>query len=175
MRRSELLGLKWTDIDLDKHTVSINRGLVAIGYELHVSRGKTANSRRSIDLDQATVNVLAAWRQWTQLEHTVTGEPCDQVFTTGDSQPVHPHSISQTFERISRNAGLPLIRFHDLRHTHATLLIKEGVPVKVVSERLGHATTAFTIETYQHVLPGMPADAADLFGQLIGSSTGDNR
>ena len=88
---------------------------------------------------------------------------------------MHPHSISQAFERISRNAGLPAIRFHDLRHTHATLLIKEGVPVKVVSERLGHATTAFTIETYQHVLPGMQADAASLFGQLIGSSTGGTR
>ncbi len=68
-----------------------------------------------------------------------------------------------------------MIRFHDLRHTHATLLIKEGVPVKVVSERLGHATTAFTIETYQHVLPGMQADAAKQFGRLIDPSTGRHR
>ena len=68
-----------------------------------------------------------------------------------------------------------MIRFHDLRHTHATLLIKEGVPVKVVSERLGHATTAFTIETYQHVLPGMQADAANLFGRLVDPSTGEGR
>jgi integrase len=97
------------------------------------------------------------------------------VFTIGDGQPVHPHSVSQTFERISRRAGLPVIRFHDLRNTHATLLIKEGVPVKVVSERLGHATTAFTIETYQHVLPGMQAEAACLFGQLIAASTGHTR
>ena len=88
---------------------------------------------------------------------------------------MHPHSISQAFERVARNARLPLIRFHDLRHTHATLLIKEGVPVKVVSERLGHATTAFTIETYQHVLPGMQADAANLFAELIDPSTGDGR
>jgi integrase len=172
MRRSELLGLRWGDIDLDKHTVSINRGLVAVGYELHESRGKTANSRRCVDLDQATVDVLAAWHQWAQLEHAVTGEASVHVFATGNSQPVHPHSISQTFERISRNAGLPASRFHDLRHTHATLLIKEGVPVKVVSVRLGHATTAFTIETYQHVLSGMQADAASLFGQLIGAYTG---
>jgi len=175
MRRSELLGLKWGDIDLHKNTVSINRGLVAIGYELHESRGKTANSRRSIDLDPPTIEVLEAWRHWTRLEQTVTGKSNDYVFTPGNGQPVHPNSISQAFERISRNAGLPVIRFHDLRHTHATLLIKEGVPVKVVSERLGHATTAFTIETYQHVLPGMQADAASLFGQLIGSSTGDTR
>ena len=88
---------------------------------------------------------------------------------------MHPHSISQAFERVAHNAGLPVIRFHDLRHTHATLLIKEGVPVKVVSERLGHATTAFTIETYQHVLPGMQADAAHLFAALVDPSTGEGR
>lgn len=175
MRRSELLGLKWTDIDLDKSTVSINRGLVAVGYELHESRGKTANSRRSIDLDTTTVDILRAWRQWMTAEETVRGGPSEHLFVTGDGQPVHPHSISQTFERIARNAGLPAIRFHDLRHTHATLLIKEGIPVKVVSERLGHATTAFTIETYQHVLPGMQADAAKRFGQLIDPSTAQRR
>lgn len=175
MRRSELLGLKWTDIDLDKSTVSINRGLVAVGYELHESRGKTANSRRSIDLDTTTVDILRAWRQWMTAEETVRGGPSEHLFVTGDGQPVHPHSISQAFERIARNAGLPAIRFHDLRHTHATLLIKEGIPVKVVSERLGHATTAFTIETYQHVLPGMQADAAKRFGQLIDPSTAQRR
>ena len=85
------------------------------------------------------------------------------MFTDGDGQPIHPHAISQAFERIARRAGVPVIRLHDLRHTHATLLIKAGVPVKVVSERLGHATPRFTIDTYQHVLPGMQADAARTF------------
>ena len=97
------------------------------------------------------------------------------MFATPDGGPVHPHSISQGFERVARNAALPVIRFHDLRHTHATLLIKEGVPVKVVSERLGHATTAFTIETYQHVLPGMQADAANLFARLVDPAPGEGR
>ena len=175
MRRSELLGLRWTDIDFDKATVSINRGLVAVGYELCESRGKTANSRRSIDLDPATVEVLTAWRGWVDLEQRISGNECPSVFTSVDGGPVHPHAISQTFERIVRRAELPVIRFHDLRHTHATLLIKEGVPVKVVSERLGHATTAFTIETYQHVLPGMQAEAASLFAGLVDPSTGERR
>jgi len=175
MRRSELLGLRWPDIDFDKARLSINRGLVAVGYELCESRGKTANSRRSIDLDPTTLDVLAAWKTWTTIEHRVAATEADFMFTNADGGPVHPHSISQAFERVTRNAGVPAIRFHDLRHTHATLLIKEGVPVKVVSERLGHATTAFTIETYQHVLPGMQADAANLFGQLIDPSTGDTR
>jgi integrase len=168
MRRSELLGLRWTDIDLQAGTVSINRGLVAVGYVLHESRGKTDNARRRIDLDPTTVSVLAAWRQWQQTEQLVVGgdEP-DVVFTNADGEPVHPHSVSQAFERIVARAEVPAVRLHDLRHTHATLLIKAGVPVKVVSERLGHAKTAFTIETYQHVLPGMQADAARTFEQVV--------
>ncbi|HLM63583.1 MAG TPA: tyrosine-type recombinase/integrase [Acidimicrobiales bacterium] len=82
------------------------------------------------------------------------------VFTDGDGDPIHPHAIYESFRRIVHNAGIPRIRFHDLRHTHGSLLIKDGIPVKVVSERLGHAHIAHTIRTYQHLLPGMQADAA---------------
>jgi integrase len=85
------------------------------------------------------------------------------LFTDGDAQPIHPYALSQAFECITRNAGVPVIRLHDLRHTHGSLLIKEGVPVKVVSERPGHANIAFTIQTYQYVLPGMQTDAARTF------------
>ena len=88
------------------------------------------------------------------------------VFTDGDGKPIHPHALSQTSERIARRAGVPAIGLHDVRHTHGSLLIKEGIPVKVVSERLGHANIAFTIQTYQHVLPGMQADAARTFELL---------
>jgi len=168
MRRSELLGLRWDDIDLKKARVSVNRGLVAVAYELRESRGKTPNSRRSIDLDPTTVRVLQAWRNWQRAEQEVAGvESEGWVFTNSDGKPVHPHSISQTFERIAARAGVPRIRLHDVRHTHGTLLIKAGVPVKVVSERLGHGNPAFTIDTYQHVLPGMQAEAARTFEQLI--------
>jgi integrase len=168
MRRSELLGLRWPDIDLDKATVGINRGLVAIGYELHESRGKTDNSRRSIDLDPTTITVLRARRALQAAEYDAIGiEDPGWVFTSTEGRPVHPHSISQAFERIARRAGVPVIRLHDLRHTHGSLLIKDRVPVKVVSERLGHANIAFTIETYQHLLPGMQADAARTFEGLI--------
>ena len=82
------------------------------------------------------------------------------MFTDGDCEPVHPHAVYESFRRIVYNAGVPRIRFHDLRHTHGSLLIKDGIPLKVVSERLGHANIAFTMQTYQHVLPGMQADAA---------------
>ncbi|MCI0677946.1 MAG: site-specific integrase [Actinobacteria bacterium] len=168
MRRSELLGLRWDDVVFEKKRVSINRGLVEVAYELHESRGKTPNSMRAVDLDPTTVKMLKAWRDWQMTGQEAAGvEPDGWVFTNSDGEPVHPHSICQTFERIAVRAGVPRIRLHDIRHTHGTLLIKAGVPVKVVSERLGHANPAFTVDTYQHVLPGMQAEAAHTFEQLI--------
>ncbi len=168
LRRSELLGLQWRDVDLKAATLSINRGLVSVGYDLHQSRGKTSNSRRAINLDATTVQVLSAWRDWQQTEQAVVGiRPTSWVFTNAAGKPIHPHSISQTFNRIVKRAEVPRIRLHDLRHTHGTLLIKAGIPVKVVSERLGHGNPAFTIDTYQHVLPGMQAEAAGVFEKLI--------
>jgi integrase len=168
MRRNEVLGLKWDDIDFTKRRLGLNRGLVAIGYDVHQTRGKTRTSRRPIDLDTTTLDVLAGWRAFQQATFAAVGlEPNDGwVFTDGDGNPLHPHALSQAFERVARRAGVPVIRLHDLRHTHGSLLIKEGVPVKVVRERLGHANIAFTIQTYQHVLPGMQANAARTFEQL---------
>ena len=147
--------------------MSINRGLVAIGYELHESRGKTDNSRRPIDLDPTTVTVLRGWRALQAAEYDAVdiNDP-GWVFADAEGRHIHQHALSQTFERIARRAGVPVIRLHDLRHTQGTLLIKDLVPVKVVSERLGHANIAFTIETYQHVLPGMQADAARTYERL---------
>jgi integrase len=168
MRRNELLGLRWDDFDERKAAVSINRGLVAVGYELHQTRGKTPRARRRIDLDPTTVTVLAAWHEWQRAEQHAAGiDSAGWMFTDGAGEPIHPHAISQTFERIARRADVPVIRLHDLRHTHGTLLIAAGVPVKVVTERLGHAHPVFTIETYQHVLPGMQANAARVFEQLV--------
>lgn len=168
VRRSELLGLRWTDLDAGRAHLSVNRGLVAVGYELHESRCKTDHSRRCIDLDNTTLSVLAGWRALQSAEYAAVGvEDPGWMFTTAAGKPVHPHAISQTFGRIVRRADVPVIRLHDLRHTHGTLLIAAGVPAKVVSERLGHAWFAFTVETYQHVLPGMQTDAARIIEALI--------
>lgn len=167
MRRNEVLGLKWDDIDLKRQRLSLNRGLVAVGYEVHQTRGKTRNARRPIDLDPTTLSILEAWQALQQAEADATGVELDGwVFTDGDGQPIHPHAITPAFERIARRAGVPVIRLHELRHTHGTLLIKAGVPVKVVSERLGHGNIALIIETYQHVLPGMQAEAARVYEKL---------
>ena len=129
MRRNELPGLRWDDLDTAKATLSINRGLVAIGYDLHETRGKTANARRRIDLDPTTITVLDAWRSWQSCEQRAVGiEPSTRMFTDGRGEAIHPHAISQTFERIAQRAGVTMIRLHDLRHTHGTLLIAAGVP-----------------------------------------------
>jgi len=162
MRRNEVLGLKWTDLDATKQRLHLNRGLVAVGYEIHQTRGKTKTARRAIAIDGTTVAVLEGWRAFQAAEFAAVGiDNSEQwVFTAGDGNPIHPHAVYEAFRRIVHNAGVPTIRFHDLRHTHGSLLIKEGVPVKVVSERLGHANIAHTLQTYQHLLPGMQADAA---------------
>ena len=93
--------------------------------QLTNAQGKTSNSRRAIDLDPTTVGVLSAWKAWQAAERAAAGiEPAGRVFTGADGNPIHPHSISQTFERIGARAAVPRIRLHDIRHTHGTLLIK---------------------------------------------------
>jgi integrase len=167
VRRSELLALRWGDVDLDDARLSVNGGLVSVAYELHETRGKTRGSRRCIDLDRRTVDVLRRWRR-TRLREDPNATDVDAyLFATPDGTPVHPQLLSDAFRRLVKSSGLPYVRLHDLRHTHATLLLKAGVPIKVVSERLGHSTPGFTMATYQHVLPGMQAEAAALFGRLL--------
>ena len=160
--------LNWPDIDLAKGAIKVNRGLVSVGNELHASRGKTANARRRIELDPTTIEVLTAWRAWQRAEREAIGAVAPEwVFTDCSGEVVHPDKLTQTFDRLVRRVELPVIRLHDLHHTQATLLIDAGVPVKVVSERLGHATATFTIETYQHVLPSMQARAVDAIAKLM--------
>lgn len=89
------------------------------------------------------------------------------VFAGPDGGPIHPEYVTRAFDRLVAKQGVPRIRFRDLRHTHATLLLRAGVPVKVVSERLGHASPGFTLNVYQHVLPGMQAEAAEVFERLL--------
>lgn len=89
------------------------------------------------------------------------------MFARPDGRPIHPDYFSQCWDRLVVASPLPRIRLHDLRHTHASILLKAGVPVKVVSERLGHSSPAFTMTVYQHVLPGMQADAAAAFGAAV--------
>jgi integrase len=166
MRRGEVLGLRWGDVDLEQRRLSVHRTIIAIAYDTAESTVKTRNSRRVVDLGGDTVEMLDAWRD-QRIAEGGSVDTDDLVFCRIDGAPLHPHALSQAFERLASRSGQPVIRLHDLRHTHATLLLKAGVPLKVVSERLGHATPAFTMAVYQHVLPGMQAEAAEVFAELI--------
>lgn len=172
MRRGEVVGLRWTDVDFDAATLSVHRSVSCAGYRLCESNGKSRNSRRVIDLDPITRDVLHHWRH-QQVRELGLGyvPPSSPIATRANGQLLHPQLLSQAFDRLVTRAGLPRIRLHDLRHTHAMLLLKAGVPLKVVSERLGHATPAFTMTTYQHVLPGMQRDAAVVFAGLLSLPT----
>ena len=113
--------------------------------------------------------MLRAWRRRQQRD----GHPNrtnDQIFTNTAGEPVHRESLYQLFHRQVRRLDIPRICFHGLRHTHASLLVAAGTPIKVVSERLGHANPGFTIATYQHGMPGMGAEAADRLSQLLAAS-----
>ncbi|MQB02218.1 MAG: tyrosine-type recombinase/integrase [Actinobacteria bacterium] len=124
-------------------------------------------------LDALTVEVLKEHRK-NQLERRLAAgtdyRDNDLVFCQADGSPIHPQVASDRFDRIVQRSGLPRISMKGLRHTHATLALKAGVPVKVVSERLGHASTSFTMDTYAHVLPGMQEDAVVTVANLVARS-----
>lgn len=169
MRRGELAGLRWRNVDLDAARVTVNQQVVSVEYELIEDDLKTASSRRTVDLDEQTVAMLRRHRRQQLEEHLAAGRRNEDGFVFGrpDGAPVHPDLVSQTFQRFIDQSELPRIRLHDLRHTHATILLQQNVHPKVVSERLGHASIAFTMTVYQHVMPGMQAEAAATFGAAV--------
>jgi integrase len=154
---------------LEAARVSVRQAIISVA-KIKVSDVKTGTGRRTINLDERTVAVLRTWRKAALAERMLVGPAFvdqDLVFSRPDGTPTHPDAFSQTFDRAVARLGLPVISLHDLRHTHASLLLRAGVPVKVVSERLGHANPAFTLTVYQHVIPGMQEEAASLFSDLI--------
>jgi len=170
MRRGEVLGLRWRDIDFGARRLKINQTVLNVAYKITIGEPKTARSRRTVALDPETVRVLLEHRRRQAAEREEVGEAYvdqDLVFPREDGQPTHPDLFSQTFQRTLKRLGLPRIRLHDLRHTHATMGLAAGVPVKIMSTRLGHATAAFTQDVYVHSLPHMEDAAADQIADLI--------
>ena len=170
MRRGEVLGLKWEDIDFEAGRLAVRRSLIPLGGEVIVSEPKTARGRRSIALDPETVEVLKTQAARQLAEQQQWGEAWTDsgyICTKGDGTPYHPEVVSRYFRKAVKEAKLPTIRPHDLRHTHATLALRAGIHPKVVSERLGHANISITLDTYSHAIPAMQEEAAALIAELV--------
>lgn len=164
-RRGEILALRWGDLDLESGTAVavIRRSLQLTKSGISFKEPKTRGSSRTITLPLLTITALREHRKEQTREKLLLGpEYIDGglVCALRDGLPINPCRLSKTFLEIVRKSGVSRVRFHDLRHTHATLLLQQGVNPKVVSERLGHASVSVTLDAYSHVLPCMQADAA---------------
>jgi integrase len=184
MRRGEALALRWRDVELDAGTVAVRRsvGVVRVkGEGATIAEGPTKTGKpRVVDAGAATVAVLRAHRRERAGLALQLAAADALVFGDIEGRHLHPERFSRTFtEALARcrrelaEAGQeppPVIRLHDLRHTHATLLLSAGEPVKVVSERLGHSSAVVTMTVYAHVLPGGQRKAADRFDAMLGEA-----
>jgi integrase len=178
MRRGEILALRWCDTDPSLSVAHVRRSLQSTLDGPVFEKPKTKRSQRAVVLgaflrpyllrqhdDQARrrVALADAWH-----EH-------DLVIDSGDGSPINPDTLSSGWTRFIRTVGLPHVRFHDLRHAHATLMLSKGVHPKIVSERLGHASIGITLDTYSHVLPSMQEEAARAFDELFDAVEPDPR
>lgn len=162
-RQGELLALRWSDVDLDAGIVRIRRALVRTPSGLAFAEPKTATSRRAIPIGRSTVDALRAHRQ-RQAEERLS----ELVFANTLGGPINAGELLRAhFYPLLRRAGLPRVRFHDLRHTAATLMLAQGIHAKIVAERLGHSTPMLTLNVYSHVTPTMQRAAADGLDALL--------
>jgi integrase len=161
MRRGELLGLRWSDIDLKAARLIVNQSLERVKGKTLFKSPKTTTSRRTITLPALTIEALKEHRvaQAAERLRLGLGKP-ELVFSHGDGSPLDPDSITKAFDRLIKTAGVRRITFHGLRHTHISHHIMDGVHVKIVSERAGHASVSTTLSVYAAFIPNMQADAA---------------
>jgi integrase len=175
LRRGEALGLRWRDLDLDQGMLSVRQSIVILaGKESEKARPviqepKSQAAKRTIDLDPATVTALRSHKDRQAFQRWVTTfwENHDLVFCTGNGRILNPNNVLRNFDAIVERADVPRTWLHDLRHTHATLLLLDGVPVTLVSKRLGHAKVSITLDTYSHILPGFEHRAVESIGAAL--------
>ncbi len=162
LRRGELLGLKWEDLDLEQCTLRVQRQVSRINGEVVEAPLKTKNSYRTISLGTDAVGILKEQRKKCGSS--------EYVFPSPTGGPISPDSVIQMLHRVLKRAGLPKVRFHDLRHTFATVALQNGVDIKTVSGMLGHYSAGFTLDTYAHVTTAAQREAAKTMGNILSSA-----
>ncbi len=176
MRRAELLALRWSDVDLDLCQVSVTRSMQYIqvadpAKRISFKEPKTTKSKRSIALSPSTAITLREQHANQNELKASLGYPAlsdsDLVFSHYDGSPLLPSSVTHAWMKLVRRCGLHGIRLHDARHTHASLMLKQGVHPKIVQERLGHGSIQITLDTYSHVAPGLQQAAANRFDDIV--------
>ena len=170
LRRGEAVGALRHETHLDEGYLRITQTIVQLGWATELSPPKSDDSERVVSLDAGTVTALRSWLGVQDRERGVWGaawQDTGLLFTREDGSAIHPDLVTDTFHRIAEAAGLPPIRLHDLRHTAASLALKAGVPLKVVSEQLGHSAIAITADTYTSVMPEVAAAAAEAVAGVI--------
>ena len=170
LRRGEVLGLSWADIDFEAGSVRVDRALARYDREFHRDAPKTRSSRRTIAVPQFVVETLRRHRvrqAEEKLRASAWLNEWDLLFTGEMREPIDPRRLHDQFRALLKRAGVRQVRFHDLRHGAATYLLAGGVPMKVVQEILGHAQMSMTSDLYSHVLPELQRDAADRIGDVL--------
>jgi len=169
MRRSEALGLRWCNVDLETSTLSVAQTLHQLRNGEYLFREpKSKRSKRQIALPPSLAILFWQYRLKQEHAHTLLGKvltPGDLVFSHLDGRPLRPNSITRAFQTIAESVGLKGVRLHDLRHAHATILLEQGVHPKIVQERLGHSSVSTTLDIYSHVVPGLQEAAARQFDE----------
>jgi integrase len=171
LRRGELLALTWNDVDLDGGILRVRRTVQRLrGQGLVFGPPKSTRSRRSIPLPDSSCAALQSHRQRQEMERRTAGDSRQEsglVFTTSVGTVVEPRNLSRIFERLVQQSGVRRIRFHDLRHTCASLLLAQGVSPRVVMDVLGHSQLSITMDLYSHVMPSALRDAADAMDRAL--------
>jgi len=170
-RQMELLGLKWSDLDWQQQTLKIERQLVRPdGSGIQFSAPKTRFGKRSVALGSKTIELLRKHYERQQDERKVAAEKWVEhglIFTTSLGGPIHPRNLLRDFKIILKHAGLPIIRFHDLRHTAASLMLNNNIAPIIVSRRLGHAKASITLDIYGHLISSLQTEVAEKIDELI--------
>lgn len=170
LREGEILGLKWSDIDWQNKQLHIQRQIQRIPQEgLIFSEPKSATGRRLITLGSNIIEALKAHVNKQYFDRKIAGvnwKEMDLIFPSSKGTPMDPRNLIRLYKKLLVEANLPDIRFHDLRHTSASLMLKQGVSAKVVQERLGHSDIALTLNTYSHLLPGIQEEAAEKMDEI---------